>query len=208
MPQFSNVPPKDPRGHALQLLRTPQGSALTAIVLSDDQIGAPTHFYGGRTVPCEVDDCKPCKEGLPWRWHAWLAAWSSKDHHAFIFEMTARVSKIFVAYRETYGTLRGCKFRARRRTQAANARVHIECQPADIQGLTLPDPPDLIKCLSIIWNIRFPELDVQGILRSVPRVVCDRNGNGELVTPEGQLFKATDETGPNHPTIPRVQRDR
>lgn len=208
MPQFSSTPPSDPRGAALPLVRTPSGRGLVAIVTSEDLIGCPTHFWGGRTVPCEAADCKPCSEGLPWRWHAWLSAWSPNDHRAFIFESTARVAEIFVAYRTTHGTLRGCKFRAQRRTTSPNSRVYLECQPADLQGIRLPEAPDLIKCLSIIWNIRTPEVDVQGILRSVPRVVVDQKGNGELIHPDGQLFQATDETGPNHPTIPRVQRDR
>lgn len=208
MPQFSNCPPKDPRGHALPLVRTPAGRALTAIATSDDLVGCPTHFWGGRTVPCEIDDCKPCNEGHPWRWHAWLSAYDPRDHRAFVFEVTARVAEIFVAYRDAHGTLRGCKFRAQRRTMAANSRVFLECQPCDLQGQHLPDPPNLIKCLSVIWNIRTPDLDVAGILKSVPRVVVDRGGNGELVHPDGQLFDKTDETGPNATTVPGVQRDR
>jgi len=197
MPQFSNVPPEDPRGHALQLLRTPTGRALVAIATSDDLIGCPTHFWGGRTVPCETQDCKACNEGIPWRWHAWLSAWSVANHQHFIFETTSRVAKIFVAYRTAHSTLRGCKFRARRRTMAPNSRVLVECQPTDLEGIKLPQSPDLVKCMSIIWNIREPDLDVQGILRSVPRVVTDRHGNGELITPDGQLFEKHDEAGPN-----------
>jgi hypothetical protein len=208
MPQFSNEPPEDPRGHALQLVRTPAGRGLVAVVTSDDLIGCPTHFWGGRTTPCEKTDCKPCLAGVPWRWHAWLAAWAPSNHHHFIFEMTARVAKIFVAYRDTYSTLRGCKFRAQRRSMAANSRVHLECQPADLEGLALPEPPQMVKCMSIIWNIREPEIDVEGVLRSVTRVVVDRKGNGELITGDGQLFAPTDEAGPNNPTVPRLQCDR
>ncbi len=208
MPMFSNQVPDDPRGHALDLLRTPSGSALTAIVTSLDLIGCPTHFWGGRTTPHEKSDCPACAEGLPWRWHTWLSAWNPSNHHHFIFESTRRVGKIFVAYREAHLTLRGCKFRARRRTNAANARVHLECQPCDLEKVNLPQPPDLIKCMSIIWNIKLPAIDVQGILDSVPHVVTDGNGEGELVTGEGQLFKKSDETGPAHPATSRIQRHR
>lgn len=208
MPFFSNQPPDDPRGHALQLLRTPAGRALTAIVTSHDLIGAPTHFWGGRTVPHEQDDCKACLEGVPWRWHSWLSAWNASNHTHFLFESTLRVTKIFVAYRNAYDTLRGCKFRARRRTPAPNARVQLECQPADLEGLKLPQPPDLIKCMSIIWNIPIPDIDIQGILHSTPQVVIDRDGNGELLTGEGQLFKQTDENGPDHPAVHGLPRNR
>lgn len=208
MPQFSNVAPDDPRGNSLQLLRTPAGGALTAIVTSEDLIGCPTHFWGGRTTPCEHEGCKACAEGLPWRWHSWLSAWNASNHHHFIFESTARVTKIFTSYRDHHHTLRGCKFRARRRTNAPNSRVHLECQPADLDGLRIPDAPDLIKCLSIIWNIRAPNLDVEGILRSVPRVVVNKDGNGELVTGEGQVFKVNDENGPAHTQVSRLQHNR
>lgn len=204
MPVFSNEVPDDPRGYALQLLRTPATGALTAIVTSLDLLGCPTHFWGGRTIPHEETDCKACGEGLPWRWHSWLSAWNASNHHHFLFESTARVTKIFVAYRKAHMTLRGCKFRARRRTIAANSRVHLECQPCDLEQIQLPQPPDLVKCMSIIWNIAEPEIDVNGILRSIPRVVVDRKGNGEMLTGEGQLFKADDETGPNHPAVPRI----
>lgn len=208
MPQFSNRAPKDPRGYSLPLLRCPAGRPLNAIVTSDDLIGCPTHYWGGRTMPCEQDECKACLEGVPWRWHSWLGAWSLKNHKSFLFESTARVTDIFTEYRDKYRTLRGCKFRANRRTNAVNSRVYVECQPADLDGISLPPAPDLIKCMSIIWNIRFPDLDVQGILKSVPRVVVDRKGNGKLVEPAGELFEANDETGPNHPTVPGLQRDR
>lgn len=208
MPQFSNVPPRDPRGHALPLVRTPSGRGLAAIVTTEDLVGCPTHYFGGRTVPCEAADCKPCGEGHPWRWHGWLGAWSPSDHRAFVFEMTARVADIFVAYRDMYGTLRGCSFRAQRRSPSPNARVYVECQPADLERIRLPDPPDLIKCLSIIWNIRTPDLDVAGALKSIPRIVVDRSGNGELVHPEGDIVPAHHETRSNHPAVPRLQRDR
>ncbi len=208
MPQFSNEAPDDPRGHSLQILRTPTGAALTAIVTSEDLIGCPTHFWGGRTTPHEDEDCKACEAGLPWRWHSWLSAWNPRDHHHFIFESTARVTKIFTAYRDNHHTLRGCKFRAHRRSNIPNSRVLLECQPTDLDGVRLPNPPDLIKCMSIIWNIREPNLDVQGILRSVPRVVVNKEGNGELITGEGQLFKVNDENGPSHSQVSRLQRDR
>lgn len=206
MPQFSNCPPADPRGHALPLLRTPAGRALVAIVTSDDLIGAPTHFWGGRTIPCEIEDCKPCLEGQPWRWHAWLGAWSPKDDRAFIFECTARIADIFKAYRAMHMTLRGCKFRAQRRTASINARVYLECQPADLRAVRLPKEPDLVKCMSVIWNIREPEIDVQGVLKSVPRVVVNRSGNGELIHPDGQIYEQKDEARPNNPPLPGMER--
>lgn len=187
MPSFSNVAPVDPRGYALHLVRCPSGISLVGIVTSDDLIGCPTHFWHGRTVPHEEENCQPCIDMIPWRWHSWLSAFNPKTHEAFIFESTARVTDLFTAYRDSHGGLRGCKFRAHRRTAAANARVYLELAPANLQDVQLPDPPDLLKCMHVIWNIPLPDLDIQGMLKSVPRVVTKKNGNGELITPDGQI---------------------
>ncbi len=190
MPQFTTDAPDDPRGYALPLLRCPSGRAIVGIVTSDDLIGCPTHFWHGRTVPHEEEDCPPCKDGLPWRWHSWLSAFSPQKHECFLFESTARITKLFTAYRDSHAGLRGCKFRAQRRTAAANARVYLELAPANLQDLHLPDPPDLLRCLCMIWNVPFPSVDLDGLTRDVPRVVTKPNGNGELMTPDGRILKA------------------
>ncbi len=190
MPNFSNVPPKDPRGHALHLLRCPSGCAIVGIVTSDDLIGCPTHYWHGRTIPHEEEACEGCKDGLEWRWHSWLSAFNPKTHEAFLFESTARVTELFTAYRDSQGGLRGCKFRAQRRSAAINARVYLELAPANLQDVQLPDAPDLLKCMCMIWNIPLPSAHVEGMLHSIPRVVTKPNGNGESITPDGQILKA------------------
>lgn len=188
MPMFSTDPPEDPRGFALPLVRCPAGQGITGIVTSLDLIGCPTHFFGGRTVPHEKDNCEPCKHGIPWRWHSWVGAYSVKQHGSFLFESTARVTKIFVAYREAHGRLRGCKFRAQRRTGARNSRVYLECQPADLDGITLPEPPDLLRCLSFIWNIPLPAISAEGIARNVPLAIVRGNGDDAFVSDEGKVL--------------------
>lgn len=187
MPTFSNAPPEDPRGFALPLVRCPTGQGLQGIVTSLDLIGCATHFFGGRTVPHERDNCEPCKNGHTWRWHSWLAAYSPRQHDCFLFESTARATQVFVKYREAHGTLRGCQFRAQRRTGARNSRVYLECQPAHLEGLVLPEPPDLLKCLSFIWNIPLPSITVEGIARGAPAVTVRGNGQGDFVCEDGSV---------------------
>jgi hypothetical protein len=184
MPTYSNEPPNDPRGHSLTLKRTPINRALIAIVTSPDLVGCPTHFWGGRTVPCENPDCEPCRNGMPWRWHSYLSAWDTNTRIHFLYESTARATEPFVTYRKAYGSLRGCHFRARRANSAINSRVYIETQPADLEKIKLPQPPDLIKCLAIIWNLAEPTLDVEGLLKDVARVVVNKDGNGRLIQPQ------------------------
>lgn len=193
MPTFSNDPPEDPKGFALPLVRCPTGQGLVGIVTSTDLVGCATHYFGGRTVPHESDDCEPCQRGIPWRWHSWLGAYSIKQHGSFLFESTARVTKIFVTYRQAHGTLRGCKFRAQRRTGARNSRVYLECQPADLDGVQLPEPPDVVRCLSFIWNIPLPSLNVEGILRGAPAVTVRGNGEGDFVCEDGTVARLPNE---------------
>lgn len=173
MPKFSTTPPEDPRGFALPLVRVPAGKTIVAIVISEDLIGCPTHFWGGRTVPCEEVDCVPCSEGVSWRWHSWLAAWSPNNDSTFLFESTRRITDVFCGYREIHGTLRGCHFRAQRRTSARNSRVNIELKPADLRAVRLPGPPNLLACMAIIWNIKLNDLAVPDASESGPRIRAD-----------------------------------
>lgn len=153
MPQFSNRPPDGPTGPSLPLLRTPIAKVLAGVVTCADLIGCPTHFYGGRTTPCEPPNCKACLDSVPWRWHGYLTAISIVSSTHFIFEFTAQASDAFVAYRTRFGTLRGCFFKARRAKPSANARVLIDTSPADLTKINLPLPPDLVKALTMIWSI-------------------------------------------------------
>lgn len=170
MPSFSNVPPADARGVGLPIVRTPHMRNLRAIVTSSDLIGCFTHFWKGRTMPCEGQDCPAHQAGMPFRWHAWLGALLNRDGHHALFEMTAQAAEPFVQYREAHGTLRGCEFDAHRLNNAPNGRVHIVCRLRDCSTIKLPKEPNLIRCLSIIWNIAMPEIDVAGCLKGVPHV--------------------------------------
>ncbi len=153
MPEWSNEVPDDPRGVALPIRRTPPHGSLLAVVTSIDLVGTRTHFWQRRTMPHEKIKCEACKAGLPTRWHSYLSAW---DHHTkmhFLFELTAQAAQHFVTFRKAHGTLRGCLFKASRWRQIPNGRVLIECKPFDIVSHPIPEAPDLITVLSILWNL-------------------------------------------------------
>lgn len=191
MPSFTTTPPPDARGNPLELKRTPAKGTLKAIVTSSDLIGCHTHFFHGRTMPCDVDDCKACQSGMPFRWHAWLSAFTSRVNQHILFEMTAQAAEHFVQYRKVHGTLRGCLFEALRPSGRPNGRVMIHTRPADLSGINLPKEPNLISALSIIWNIALVDVDVAGILKDIPRMhVNDR---------ESQLFTPTNSNGNGKP---------
>lgn len=174
MPIFSNTPPVDPRGVGLTLKRCPTYGAITGIVTSSDLLGCPTHFFGGRTVPCETQNCEPCLNGVPWRWHSYCSCWSQSNKIHFLLENTARATEPLVQYRDAHGSLRGCLFRAQRMNARPNARVYIETKPADLEKIHLPDAPDLAKVLSIIWNIPLPAITKDGNHRNMPHTRVDQ----------------------------------
>lgn len=165
---FSNDLPEDPKGPSLHLIRCPVMRPLVAIVTSADLIGCATHFYGGRTVPCTGEDCEAHLNGVPWRWHTYVSIWVPTAKRHLLFESTARASEPFILFRKAHDSLRGCLFQAARVNSRVNARVYIETKPADLEALTLPDAPDLMKVLSIIWNIPLSEMTNERTERNVP----------------------------------------
>jgi hypothetical protein len=154
--EFTNTPPAACVGHSLTLVRTPIHGALKLCSTSHDLIGTATHWWKGRTMPCQKAACPACDAGVPWRWHGWLAALLAGSKEHVIFEMTAQAAEPLVAYKEANATLRGCILTAQRARQKTNGRVLITCCPGDLARLHLPAAPDLIAALCQIWNIPCP----------------------------------------------------
>jgi hypothetical protein len=182
MPNFSrNIPERADRW-ALPIRRTPTSGRLQAIVTSQDLLGCDTHFYGGHTVPCEKPECKPCTEGIPFRWHAYVGALDQRTKLHFIFEVTAQAARSFIEYRDAHGTLRGCLFEACRLHARPNGRVILQTKPAPVEHIRLPSEPDLIRCLQVIWQLPQGTVGVEGQLFEMPRIATydePQAGNGQ-----------------------------
>lgn len=159
MPNWQRDVPEDPRGPALPIRRTPARRPLVAIVTSEDLIGTMTHYWKGRTMPCDAPDCDACHHGQPYRWHAYFSAWEPATALHFLMEVTAQAAEHFTSYRDAHGGLRGCKFQATRWRQNPNGRVLIVCKPADIVETPIPKAPDLIAVLSVLWNLPSSTMD-------------------------------------------------
>lgn len=183
MPSFTNQPPEDPRGVALRLVRCPPIGTFSGVITSPDLIGTATHFWHGRTVPHEEEDCKACLDGLPWRWHAWVSVLKATTREHLLFEMTAAASKPLTTFRDANGSLRGCCIIASRPSRRPNGRVIITTDTMDLTNVQMPKEPNLVKALAIIWNIAIVDVDVAGLLRNMPRVkINDRNS--EVFNPD------------------------
>jgi hypothetical protein len=157
MPLWSNTPPDAATKPGLPLVRVPRGARTIYLVTSEDLLGCYTHFWGGRTLPCDEPNCKACLEDVPARWHAYVAVLQAGTMKHCILETTAGPSLALVDYRNTYKTLRGCRIDASRQGANANARIHFHCTPLDLAKLHLPPPPDLHRVLATIWRLKLPD---------------------------------------------------
>jgi hypothetical protein len=131
-----------------------------------------THFYHGRTSPCErqqndeggtIDDsmCGPCREKIGYRTHAYVAAFDVKRNEHFLFECTTHAAKAFAEYREATGTLRGCAFQASRPKCTPNGKVAIITNTVNLAKCKLPKEPNLILALSVIWRLPIQGLQLE-----------------------------------------------
>lgn len=170
MPNWTRDIPTNGHGVALPIRRTPTSGSLCAVVTSEDLLGCDTHFYGGHTVPCSRPACKACADGLPYRWHAYLAALEQKSRLHFIFECTAQAAEAFKTFRDAHRSLRGCLFEAKRWHSRPNGRVIIRTATLDLTNFHLPISPDVRKAMSIVWQLPDAEVEISGALKGMPRV--------------------------------------
>lgn len=148
-----NQLPEERTGVGLPIRRTPPSGTLAAVITSSDMLGAYTHYFGGRTTPCARPDCRACAEGLPYRWHGYVAAHDLKSGEHILFEITAAGAEPLAEYHTHHGTLRGCELRASRPSKRPNGRVAIITRPYDLKQGRIPREPDLIACLAHLWNL-------------------------------------------------------
>jgi hypothetical protein len=181
MPTYTNTPPANTHGHGIQIERVPAGRPYKALSISPDVIGTRTHFWGGRTMPCESPDCKACAAAVPWRWHSYHAVIHDRSAELFLLELTAQATERLIAYRSAHGTLRGCMIRAHRANYARNSRIHIDCQPTDLTNIIMPPAPDLIHALAVMWHLPLPALQPTG-----------RGGLGDAIETASDLAHAGD----------------
>lgn len=172
MPTWSNQLPREEKHMGFDIHRTPTSRPLRAIITCDDLLICDTHYWGGRTIPCERQQqlpdgslsaatCPACNESIPYRTHVYVSAldYNTRDH--FIFECTSHAAKVLSEHRRSIGTLRGCHFNAFRPKGQPNSKVVIETAVANSAKLPLPEPPNLILALSIIWRLPLTGLAIE-----------------------------------------------
>ena len=173
MPAWTDRVPDTATKFGFDLHRTPPDRPLTAIIISPDLIGCHTHFWGGRTVPCEDENCPACAENMPSRWHAYVACYDPRTQETFIFETTAKGAQALENYRDSFGTLRGCLFSAARPKRRKNSKVEIATKTADLTRITLPPPIDIVRAMSVIWQLPATAIKTPTAEHSTPTIHPD-----------------------------------
>ncbi len=164
---------------------------MTAAITSDDLIGTDTHFFKGHTVPCTRPDCEAHDEGIPFRWHGYIAALNKQDRLHFIFEFTAQAADSLDQYRLAHGTLRGCEFNAIRLHGRFNGRVILTCHPLDQQKVNLPRAPDVAACMAIIWGIPAGQIETNRKVNGRPAMTNTEQPLDLFPRPQPQPIKTT-----------------
>jgi hypothetical protein len=158
MPIWSNELPALQKHMGFDLRRTPSTGRMIGIITSDDMLVVPTHYWNGRTCPHEEENCQACLNMMPYRIHVYVSCFDPKTREHYLYESTSNAAKSFEEHKKAFGTLRGCMFQAERPKQTRNGKVVIMTKPADLTKISLPEPPNLIRAMSVIWNIPVPDL--------------------------------------------------
>ena len=124
-------------------------------------------------MPCEGETCEACKNNSPSRWHCYLSVLESGTHDHFLFECTGKAALPLIAWREEHGTLRGVLMTAFRPKRKRNARVEMILKAYDCRNTRLPQPPDLIRALSVIWQLPGAACKIEGAVNQTARIVTD-----------------------------------
>jgi len=164
MPTWRNELPPEEKNHGYKLSRTPETGSLTGIITSEDLVTCDTHWWHGRTCPCErettaegktLDEsrCPACVAKTPFRTHVYVAAFDLKTSLHFIFECTAQAAKPLAEYRLATGTLRGCSINASRSKAIKNSKVNLICNTVNVARHPIPTAPDVPAALCVIWRV-------------------------------------------------------
>jgi len=175
MPNWSQTLPDPAQHKGYDLVRTPPDRPLRAVITCEQMAICFTHFWGGRTRPCEKPECEACNAMSPTRAHCYVSAYDpgTKDH--FLFECTAAAAFPFRDWIATYGTLRGCMFHASRPKRRRNSKVEILTKPCDLTKIVLPNPPDVPLAMTVIWQIPGTAIKPHGAIDGTAAIAPSRD---------------------------------
>lgn len=151
---FSELPPDSECPLGFDIVRAPAKGSFDCVCLSEMAVGKFTHWWCGRTQPCDGPECAKCLQGSPRRWHSWVAVYTQRSSRTFILEVPPGPAKFLGDFRSKHLTLRGASLAVSRNNGKANGKVRIGVARSGIDSLLLPVCPDVVAMLERMWSSR------------------------------------------------------
>ena len=139
--------------NSLRILRAPTKGTQSYLITSREIVGTRNHFYGGKTSPCLLGDCEPCRQGMPWRWAGYFGIWCPPTNEHAVCEVPAAAGKKIGEYLREHGYLRGVKISLFRAGNRPNGRVLANLSAEDKDKHNMPKALDIETFLCHLWNI-------------------------------------------------------
>jgi len=135
-----------------KLLSIKPNDTVRGLVLSDQVIGAKTHWMYGRTKPCTGIEhgCEGCANGTAVRWKGYLAVWLPSSRTGWLLEVTQDAFDHNLELSAVSG-LRGKDFKCYRIGPHKNSPVRVELLPSLTELANVPPDPDVQEILARIW---------------------------------------------------------
>jgi len=150
---FRHRPSTDQMPQQLPLLRVPPKGLSGLVILSHDIVGCDTHYWRGRTRPCEAPNCDACQANQRPRWRGYLAVMSQRTEKIGVIELTpAAVAPVDRAFRQAR-TLRGCQIALARKNEKPNGQLFAQISVPNETKEHLPKAPNLKTYLAKLWDL-------------------------------------------------------
>lgn len=136
----------------LSLHRVTPNKPTLAVILSPDVIGLYTHYWRGRSVPCQPFGCPACEAHQRPRWYGYLGIWNPNNGSIAVLELTPPAIAPIDAWLKRHPSLRAAQIIAKRANKRPNSRLVVEIRPDVYNGEFLPPPPQVERTLEHIWE--------------------------------------------------------
>lgn len=157
---WADAPTTRSETNHFEIIRTPPGGSIHAVIASEKFIGTNLHYYRGRSTPCRKNNCEACEAGHRPRWTGYVLIMSKKTRRLNIFEFTQRCYEPFHAMQVARDSLRGVVFTCRRTSSRPNGPLTIIFEEDRMDPDAVPPVPDLREILERIWEIKEVEVKI------------------------------------------------
>ncbi|GAG61951.1 unnamed protein product [marine sediment metagenome] len=161
MYKFASDPSDIAIRNGLRIIRTPTNGSLTAMLLNDDPQCLAVHWVGDRTIPHTCDGpCNYCAPENPLKIECYFGVWLMMEDKVFILSITDYAAQAILKVRRDHGKLRGMVVKCYRPSQKKNGRIDATIYAIDKLVTVAPEPPDVQRHLTMIFNINAKHLAI------------------------------------------------